>query len=121
MSLITTLENDLRKILAFLPFVSSAAAIVDPADAAALAVVAKEAEAAKAIITALQPTISALQDAHGGVADHATLVAGVNDAIVRSSSQLSSMGVLSGTIDQHIEATGNLVNAAVAISGLAAK
>lgn len=123
MSLLQTIEADFKKILAFIPFVTTAVEVADPTDAAAIAAatsVAKDAAISQSIIAALQPTVAAVQATFSGTLKHDELVAGVTAAITASSTQLSDMGVLTATTADHVAAAANLVNAAVAISGLAA-
>jgi hypothetical protein len=108
MSLIQTLEADFKKIIAFIPFIDITAAIADPVDAASI----------KATVAALQPVISTVQAASGGVLSHSELVSGVIDAVTKSSAELATIGVLDATTAEHIVAITPIIHAAVAMSGM---
>ena len=109
MSVFSNLWADLLKIFAFAPVVAA----VDPNAAHGIAT-------AEAAVTALQPTVAAVQAAANGALNHADLVSSVTNAVSASSTKLVAMGVMSGTTDQHIQALVPVINAAVAVSGLAA-
>lgn len=108
MSILSTLWADLQKLFAFAPIVAA----VDPAEAGNIAL-------ASAAVAALQPTVTAVQNAANGTLAHADLVAGVTAAVSGSSAELTSLGLVTSTLDQHLQAAAPLINAAVAISGLA--
>jgi hypothetical protein len=104
-----TLWADIQKLLAFAPVVAA----VDPQAAAGIAEVT-------VAVSALTPTVAAVQAAANGTLDHANLVAGVTAALQKTSEALVAQGQMTATTAQHIAATSGLINAAVAISGLAA-
>ena len=106
---LATLWADLQKIFAFAPVVAA----IDPNAAGGIAT-------AVAAITDLQPTVTAVQTAANGGLNHADLVTAVTAAVSASSTQLVAAGVMSGTTEQHIQAIVPVINAAVALSGLAA-
>lgn len=108
MNLFSTIWADLLKIFAFAPVVAAA----DPHAAQGIAT-------AEAAVAALQPTVTAVQAAANGGLNHADLVSAVTTAVSASSTKLVAMGVMSGTTDQHIRALVPVINAAVAVSGLA--
>lgn len=109
MSILDTIWADLKKLFAFAPVIAA----VDPNAAGGIAT-------AEAAVAALQPTVKAVQDAANGTLGHAELVSKVTDAVAASSASLTKLGLVNGTTDQHIQAAAPLINAAVAVSGLAA-
>ena len=113
MGFLQTLEADLKKIFAYLPLVSSIAAISDPT-------AAPEIMAATTAVTQLQPAIAAIQAAQAAAGNpaltQAQLTQKVTDAITVSSTELNKLGVMSSTTDAHIQALAPAINAAVALS-----
>ena len=108
MSLLSTLWADLQKIFAFAPVVAA----LDPNAAGGIAT-------ASAAIAALQPVINEVHAASDGTLDHAALVAQVTSAVSKSSAELSKLGILDAATNEHLQAAAPLINAAVAVSGLA--
>lgn len=104
-----TVWADLEKLFAFAPIVAA----IDPAAAGGIA-------EAQAVVTALQPTVKAVQDAANGALSHSELVAKVTAAVADTSAKLTEQGLMPSATNQHVQAVTALVPAAVAISGLAA-
>ena len=112
MNFFGTLWADIQKLFAVAPIVAA----IDPAAAGGIA-------AATAAMAALKPTIAAVQavaTASGSPLAHADLVAKVASTLQATSEELVAQGCMSGSTAEHIAATSTLINAAVAISGLAA-
>jgi len=109
MSLLSTLWHDLEKIFAFAPVV----AVVDPNAAGGI-------DKATAAIKALQPTVAAIAAANTSQLSHADMVAQVTNAVASSSAKLAELGLVDGATNDHVQAAAPLINAAVAVSGLAA-
>jgi hypothetical protein len=109
MSLLSTIWADLQKLLAFAPVVAA----VDPNAAGGIA-------SAELAVAALKPTVEAVASANAGQLSHADMVTQVTNAIATTSASLVKQGLVSSTTDQHIQALAPAINAAVAISGLAA-
>ena len=103
-----TLWADIQKLFAVAPIVAA----INPNAAGGIA-------AATAAMAALKPTIAAVQAAAGGALAHDDLVSGVTAALQSTSEALVASGQMSATTAEHMAATATLVNAAVAISGLA--
>ena len=109
MSLLTTLESDLKKIISYLPFVGTVAAVADPADALAI----------KTTVAALQPVLVAVASESTDTLSHADFVANVVQKVSASSAELSAAGLLDATTAEHIAAITPVIQTAVALSGLA--
>lgn len=110
MNFLSALWLDLEKIFAFAPVV----AVLDPAAAGGIV-------KAQAAVAALQPTVAAVQNAAGGTLDHATLVTQVSNAVAQSAAALAVQGLVNADTNAHVQAAAPLINAAVMMSGLAAK
>ena len=110
MNILATLWADLMKVFAFAPVVAA----LDPNASKGIAV-------ASAAVAALQPTVAAIHAASDGTLTHEQLVEQVTTAVASSSSELSKLGIVSSTTDAHLQAAVPLINAAVAVSGLAAQ
>ncbi len=108
MNLFETIWADLNKLFAFAPLVAA----IDPNAAGGIAT-------AELAVAALQPTISVLSQNANGTLSHDQLVQQTTNAVAQSSASLTKLGMVSATTDQHIQAAVPLINAAVAISGLA--
>lgn len=109
MTFFGTIWTDLQKLFAVAPLVAA----VDPNATASITQVTNAA-------AALKPTIAAVQAAASGALAHADLVTGVTAALQATSEALVAQGQMTATTAEHMAATSNLINAAVALSGLAA-
>ncbi len=112
MSLLQKLWGDIEKLFKLAPVIAPIVVAADPNAAAGVAAV-------EAGITALQPTVDAVNKAAGGNQTHEQLVAGMADALAQSSVSLTKLGVMDATTNEHIQAVAPLFEAAVAVSGLA--
>ena len=112
MSLLEKLWGDFMKLFTLAPVIAPIVAVADPNAAQGVATV-------EAGLVALQPTVNAVNTALGGNQTHEQLVTAVTSAVAQSSASLTKMGVMSATTDEHIQAVAPLINAAVAVSGLA--
>ena len=109
MSLLTDLESDLKKIISYLPFMGTVAAVADPADALAI----------KAGVAALQPVLAAVASESADTLSHADFVANVIAKVSASSTELAAAGLLDSITAEHVAALTPVIETAVALSGLA--
>lgn len=112
MSIFETLYADLKKIFAFAPVAVAVAKVSDPQNAEAI-------DTAAAAVASLQTTVQAVHDAVGGNQTHEQLVDGVTKAVADSANALAKQGMLSSPDNQHVQQAASIINAAVAVSGLA--
>jgi len=110
MNILQTLDADLHKILAWLPFFAA----VDPNAANGIT-------KAQATVAALQPGIAAIQAAANGALTHDELVTKVSAVAAQASSALASVGEVSAEADAKVQSLAALIPIAVAASGIAAQ
>jgi hypothetical protein len=113
MNFFGTLWADIQKLLTFAPIVAA----ISPQSAITIAAVT-------AAMAAIKPTIEAVQavaTAEGNPLVHADLVAKVMSTLTDTSVALVAQGEMSATTEDHMASVASLINAAVAVSGLAAQ